>query len=489
MARITWQNVDAPRLDTRDMAMAGEAITNAFGRLADTINQAQQRTQQREVDAQVVDLMRIQDPAELQKALSQVQDSPFARQILQQGQAQLGVLLDRDVKNEQLGALQDVWKNANAYSQIREFGQKNDIAGFRNFMEANGDLKLRDADRYFGEGLKTYDTGLDNIRMDAQLAEQVRSNKASEANAAASRDIQRAELALRQKQLALQQAPDAAWQTGRQLALANPNMSDADVAATIQQNSNQFKTPAEYQAALAGATVGLQQRGAITSAQLTGLTDSSNTLPGYKSPGTVIADANKTKQELLSGYQANLAALDQRKEFDGAPALADAASGQFKDVTVQSLAKQLSAQSGAMSGGSAAMERHIQQVLTNNGISVQQLAAGVARYGVDDPALGSFLGLSVDVDQLGGRLKRGKSNLVEYESQKAALDKASQTNIGKVDAIIQRVNASAQGGLGRSTEQYQEVQRLREDLKLQPPVKVEDRYKYGPSWLTGMPQR
>jgi hypothetical protein len=81
MAQLTWRNVDAPQLSTRDLALAGGQITNSFDRLGVALNGWQARKEDGAVDAELGKYLGIGDPDALQKAMASYQ-GPYAKRVL-----------------------------------------------------------------------------------------------------------------------------------------------------------------------------------------------------------------------------------------------------------------------------------------------------------------------------------------------------------------------------------------------------------------------
>lgn len=132
MADFRWNPIEAPRLDTRDVALAGQQMDSAFGRFTDLLNARDARLNKKATDAGAAQLMAAQTPEAL--ALLQAQaaaggfgDRADMRDILTVGNQRQEAMLQNavrqqqvDIGQEDLHSKQDLSQFQPLYSGITE---------------------------------------------------------------------------------------------------------------------------------------------------------------------------------------------------------------------------------------------------------------------------------------------------------------------------------------------------------------------------------
>ncbi|WP_199097233.1 hypothetical protein [Dyella sp. ASV21] len=194
---LQWQQVDAPRLDTRDLAIAGQTVDNAFNRFADILNARDARLKKGATDNAAAQLMAAQTPEELAALQARAAAGGFGpradmREILSVGNQRQGDMLQNsarqqqiDIGHEDLLNRQDMAQHAELYTAYDGAMAKGDVKGAEAIaaqIKANGG------------GRNLYSVGLDGQKAYGDwrdAAERHRSNVANEANAAARLGMER----------------------------------------------------------------------------------------------------------------------------------------------------------------------------------------------------------------------------------------------------------------------------------------------------------
>lgn len=65
MAQLTWRNIEAPNLSTRDIALAGQTMVQGFDRLAQTLTQRELNLRQAATDKAIAERLALQDPNQM----------------------------------------------------------------------------------------------------------------------------------------------------------------------------------------------------------------------------------------------------------------------------------------------------------------------------------------------------------------------------------------------------------------------------------------
>lgn len=103
MAQITWRNVDAPQLSTRDIALAGEQVTAGFDRFAQALATREANLRTKATDAAIGARLAIQDPTQLgQIDTASLDPRVNMRALLEADNQHRNALIQRAQQNEQL---------------------------------------------------------------------------------------------------------------------------------------------------------------------------------------------------------------------------------------------------------------------------------------------------------------------------------------------------------------------------------------------------
>lgn len=221
MATLTWREVQAPQLSTRDLALAGQTMVSGFDRLGQVLANRAESLRKKATGQAVAQAYMAQDPAAIAQLRAQGLDGLDPRvdplvyaQALSTAESQL---MERQRANEELLGLQ-------ADSQ---FGTV--IAGLADAAlsgDANAEAALkagRENDPMFARALARHyatitgfrDDRTDNVLEERRFGEDVRSNKATEAGNAAERALRAREINARER---AQREADEGFRMGQDLA-------------------------------------------------------------------------------------------------------------------------------------------------------------------------------------------------------------------------------------------------------------------------------
>ena len=239
MAALTWREVSAPQLSTRDLALAGQAMTQGFDRLGQALANREESLMKKATDQAIAARLVQQDPNAMgQLDLTGLDRRVDLRALVEADNDHRAQLVERQRANEEL-------LNSQSDSQ---FGTV--IAGLADAAlagDANAEATLkagRENDPMFARALARHyekitgfrDTGADNRREDGKAAEEVRNNNLTDARG-------RAEIALRTREVStrerIQRESDEGFLLGQTLA-RDYRLFDIDSARAKLQDNDRF---------------------------------------------------------------------------------------------------------------------------------------------------------------------------------------------------------------------------------------------------------
>lgn len=192
MAALTWREVSAPQLSTRDLALAGQTMTQGFDRLGQVLLNREQSLMKKATDQAIAARLVQQDPNAMgQLDLTGLDRRVDLRALAEADNSHRAQLVERQRANEEL-------LNSQANSQFGTVIAGLADAALAGDAEAEATLKAgRENDPMFARALAQHyekitgfrDDGVDNRLEDNKFGETVRSNKASEAGSAADRAL------------------------------------------------------------------------------------------------------------------------------------------------------------------------------------------------------------------------------------------------------------------------------------------------------------
>ena len=194
MAQITWRNIDAPHLSTRDLSLAGGQITDAFDRLGQQLFQREASLREQATDAALADVHMAATPEEIAalraRGLDHL-DPRVNRLAVAQGLGQVeGQIMDRRVKQNDLTRFDaEQWAGRFAPELLTAAGRLDDQGYAATMARMQADPRFQDY--AFAAQDMIHDS--QNLRGDADTrrmtgerdAEDARANRAREANDAA----------------------------------------------------------------------------------------------------------------------------------------------------------------------------------------------------------------------------------------------------------------------------------------------------------------
>lgn len=218
MAELTWRNIDAPNIDVRNLAIAGNSIGTAFDRMGQMLADRTTRLKQEATNQALAGVLMAQDPDAARAAYVQAQVSGNPRidlATLAKGyNEQYGVLQDRAIKDDQVDGL----KAEKIFGAMLPELTKAYYGGNQEQIDAL--LGTMSDDPAFGRYVRGHmdqlmtqlHTGTGDRQNQAQIDEAGRHNKASEVNAAG-------ELALSQRRFQLEEKDRANAEAGAAMGL------------------------------------------------------------------------------------------------------------------------------------------------------------------------------------------------------------------------------------------------------------------------------
>lgn len=228
MAQITWRNVDAPQLSTRDIALAGEQVTAGFDRFAQALATREANLRTKATDAAIGARLAIQDPNQLgQVDPASLDPRVNMRALLEADNQHRNGLILRAQQNEQLLNSQADAEYGAMKTELLKAAQMNDMDTVNRIQtEARTNPMLARALSNIGKDvIGAMDTYADNVRGDRQLDQQRESDNAR-------LGLERSRLALAQREAARSEEDRAAMTAG--IEFAENWMSQDRTAASTQ---------------------------------------------------------------------------------------------------------------------------------------------------------------------------------------------------------------------------------------------------------------
>ena len=247
MARLTWQDVAAPNVDIRGLAIAGQTITNGFDRFAQMLYDRETAMQKRATDDAVAGVLAGQDPNAGPLDVSALGARVNKRAVLEADNAHRSDLIQRADQNEDLLTKQATAKFGTEYGPLAEAY----LAGNQGAID---EVTARSkADPLWGRFMSTHvdrlmgfkDQGIDN-RLDAdKFGEDKRSNLAGESTARGHLAVAQRGQAMREREVNEDRqrrlAAEQAQLQGRQFAEGTDLKYSPEDALTRFHNSDVYK--------------------------------------------------------------------------------------------------------------------------------------------------------------------------------------------------------------------------------------------------------
>ncbi len=322
MAQITWRNVDAPQLSTRDIALAGEQINAGFDRFAQTLATREANLRTKATDAAIGARLAIQDPNQLGQIDTASLDPRVNMRALMEADARhRNGLIQRAQQQEQLLDAQASAKFAAEGVPLLRAAQAGDMAAIDALnARAGADPEFaRWYGRMSGDVVSALDTGADNRRADLQLTQQHEADNARIG-------LERSRFALAQREFARGEEDRAAMTAGIEFAenwmsRDRTAASTQDAVANLVKREDFLKLPEPAQrAALARITD--ENRGRDALMRLTADDMQTELLPGLATtangrttsvPGVTLGTALGRLTQL--DQEAEAAAAIERNRF------------------------------------------------------------------------------------------------------------------------------------------------------------------------------
>lgn len=325
--QLQWQQVDAPRLDTRDLAIAGQTVDNAFGRFAEILNARDDRLNKKATDSVAAQLMSARSPAELAALQAQVASGAFgsrvnAREVAGIGNQREADMLQNaarqqqmDIGKEDLLNKQDFATHAEGYTAYDRALAQGDRAGADAIA-----TQIKAA----GGGRNLYSVGQDGEKLFGDWRDAGERKRVDDANIANARG----HLALAQRQDARQQqkeqwVEDGITQAGVFANKYRTRGKDAAVAMTADDADFKKLNPQVQQFVLANIGAQHDRINASTS-------------EAYAATNDVRGQANRENTAAEADANRRLNALNtplvQATEFANDPKNANITMGQLVDT-------------------------------------------------------------------------------------------------------------------------------------------------------------
>lgn len=189
MAQLTWRNIEAPNISTRDLALANQTINASFGQLAQTLRDREAALRKEAEDQLAVGVYTAKDntgiDAAIQRALTgNTRERAAARAIAELGNTQRDALMGRQKTQNELDLFQAQRLFGDDAARMYTAGLQRDDAGYARAMQTMqedaefgrlGGLVLPDyAAKYSdirGSADTRFETGQNNLRIDARARE------------------------------------------------------------------------------------------------------------------------------------------------------------------------------------------------------------------------------------------------------------------------------------------------------------------------------
>lgn len=288
MARLQWDQVAIPNFTTANLAQAGQAITNSFAALAQTLAERQKAQEEQTFNSNAMGILGADTTEAAKAAMANIVNSadPKVRamgaKLLALGNEHQNALINRALSNENLLAAQDAGKYDYASYQLavkkaqatgdwsEVEAMKESMAGARKLAEyMDNGIRLGNADKGFK---------MDEDKFAHQRSQDAIGNSMEQQRIGIQRQslgMQQAEHALRMRQMREKEAMSAALEKAGRMgesygAASYGGLSTDDLGAYIGKSKvyNSLKTPQERQAFVAAATNRYGRDTAATEADL-----------------------------------------------------------------------------------------------------------------------------------------------------------------------------------------------------------------------------
>lgn len=271
--QLEWRPVEAPRLDTRDLAVAGQVFDNSMGRFADLLSARDARLNKEATDKAAAQMMAAGSQDELKTLLAQGAQGGFGervnlRDVMGVGNQRQEQLLQNSVRQQQMDIGREDLLTKQAFASTGAAGaQFHDLMGQGRIGEAKAVMAQMQQDNPDAANRVLYQYGKDGgdaFDKYRSAAEAERLHRAGEADAAAGREIQRGQLAISEADADHRRKQEGYAPQGYQVATAYADKfrtSGADVAAANMQEDPAFKAlPPQVQVAALSNLAGIHAR-------------------------------------------------------------------------------------------------------------------------------------------------------------------------------------------------------------------------------------
>lgn len=280
---LTWREVTAPKLDTRDLAYAGQAIGASFDKLGDMFIKRELDARTKATDDEVASLMTLGTPEEIAARLKMAQAGGLnprvnMRALMEAGRAYEGQRVQADMVNQQrLDILDRVNQSGDVAKYYGILGDEKATA--EQIAEARaGILDARNAGSIVEAGTGIWDQTRGRVMTGQRDAVDANYKAGSLANDRARIDIQRQEAAgnaaLRSIQIAEARARQQNAQAAERMAprvqayvseFQKSGVPAADAVIALKKTGEWAKLdPAEQSALETGVSTVLEQKRALS---------------------------------------------------------------------------------------------------------------------------------------------------------------------------------------------------------------------------------
>jgi hypothetical protein len=315
MAALTWREVSAPQLSTRDLALAGQTVTTGFDRLGAMLNAREEALRTQATDAAIAERLAIQDPNKLgQINLTGLDRRVNARALVEadnQHQVNLAERMRNQEELTQMQAVAELGDEGARFIQLMGSGQREAAMAYAEEQAALDPRWGRVALGFTTQGEEIYDR-FDQRRQtgerdEANAAYQRTSGEAAMMNArsnAATADARIGELSdartARAEQIAAQEAA--------QRLARNPDMDEATARKWAAENLSpgQQAAFATSYTSYAETYAGLSPDQVAIAAQATApLADVRATAEGQRAQALAASRAGRPEIDAIERYRTN----------------------------------------------------------------------------------------------------------------------------------------------------------------------------------------
>lgn len=188
---LTWREVTAPKLDTRDLALAGQSIGASFDKLGDMFIKREENLRTEATDAAIARALALQDPDAVSKLASQgvagLDKRVNARSYMEALGLRQNQLIDTAKKNEEylnLKAVGELGDEGQAFVSMFAKGDREGALKYAAELSKGNPLWGRVAYQFGLDGEKAFDVYTDNVEGERNNRAQNAASQTS-ANAAA----------------------------------------------------------------------------------------------------------------------------------------------------------------------------------------------------------------------------------------------------------------------------------------------------------------